>query len=155
MEKYINNESIIKDKIYLAFKDSVICPLCKNILIEPFMCKGCQSDFCKKCIDEKLKNDKKCPINKCENPDYQKDINRKNTLAKLKFECEKCGMEIKYEKIKEHVDNCNSTRKRKKSSSSTDKGDREKIKRLTMAQVKEIKKKEESLYAIKSKIDYY
>ena len=32
MEKYINNESVIKDKIYLAFKDSVICPLCKNIL---------------------------------------------------------------------------------------------------------------------------
>ena len=63
--------------------------------------------YCKKCIDDWSKKDKRCP-NRCENPNYKKSIEKSNTLSKLKFKCEKCGEEISYDNVKKHVDNCES-----------------------------------------------
>ena len=149
MEKYINNELIVKNNIYLAFKDSVTCPLCSNILIEPIMCKNCQYVYCKKCIDEYSKKENKCP-NKCENPEYVTAINRKNTLTKLSFECNKCGQEFNYEKILEHVDKCTSTYKKQKTPKSTNIGE-PKLKRLTQKQIESIRKNKKEILTIKSK----
>ena len=33
MEKFINEETVVNNEIYQVFKDSVICPICSNILI--------------------------------------------------------------------------------------------------------------------------
>ena len=46
MEKYINEGTVVDNDIYQAFKESVICPICTNILIEPVMCMKCQSQGC-------------------------------------------------------------------------------------------------------------
>jgi len=105
MDNFISEDTVIKDAIYLVFKDSVVCPICSNILIEPWMCMKCQNVYCRKCIDEWSKKDNKCP-NRCENPNYQKSIEKNNILSKLKFKCQKCGEEIFYSNVKSHVDSC-------------------------------------------------
>ena len=70
MENYINEETVVKDGVYLIFKDDVICPICSNLIINPMMCMRCQNVYCKKCIEAWNKKDNKCP-NRCENPDYK------------------------------------------------------------------------------------
>ena len=85
MEKFININSLVNNDINNAFKDLAICPLCSNILIEPYMCMKCQKVYCKKCIDEWKNKDDKCP-NKCENPNYQKSLEKNNILCKLNIE---------------------------------------------------------------------
>ena len=105
MDKYINDETIVKNEIYLVFQDLLNCPICSNILIDPYMCMNCQNFYCKKCIDEWSKKDNKCP-NRCENPNYKKSIEKNNILSKLKFKCKNCGKEILYEDVEKHVDSC-------------------------------------------------
>ena len=107
MENYINEETVVKDGVYLIFKDDVICPICSNLIINPMMCMRCQNVYCKKCIEAWNKKDNKCP-NRCENPDYHKSLEKSNTLSKLKFKCEKCGEEILYNNMQKHMDNCES-----------------------------------------------
>ena len=83
MDEVINTNTIIEDEIYTAFKDSVICPICKSILVEPQLCLKCQNNFCKKCIDKWSENNNECP-NKCQ----------------------KCEETYFYNEIKNHYENC-------------------------------------------------
>ena len=69
------------------------------------MCMKCQKVYCKKWIDDWKNKDDKCP-NKCENPNYQKSLEKNNILCKLKFKCQKCDNEFLYEELIKHVDNC-------------------------------------------------
>lgn len=101
----ISENTVVEDAIYLAFKDSLICPICSNILINPLMCMNCQNVYCQKCVDEWSKKDNKCP-NRCENPNYKKSIEKNNILSKLKFKCEKCGEEIFYDNVGKHRESC-------------------------------------------------
>ena len=106
MEEYINDETIVEDEIYNLFKETVNCPLCLSILINPVICMKCQNVFCKKCADDWSKKDDKCP-NRCVNPNYQKSIGKNDILSKLKFKCKKCGNKAYYDDIKIHIDsNC-------------------------------------------------
>ena len=109
MENYINEETVVNNEIYQVFKDSVICPICSNILINPMMCMKCQNVYCKKCSDDWSKKNDKCP-NRCDNPNYQRSLEKNNILSKLKFKCEKCGEQIFYENVQKHVDNCQPTK---------------------------------------------
>ena len=103
MEKFINNDTIIKDEIYDTFKDSISCPICYNIFIEPIMCIKCQNSFCKQCIDKM--EDIKCP-NKCEEPNYQKSNAKHDILTNLKFKCKYCKTTIKYDDAYNHKNVC-------------------------------------------------
>ena len=105
MEGYVNDSTVIKDKIYDVFKDTITCPLCSNILINPLMCMKCQNVFCKRCIDNRPNKDEKCPKN-CENPNYQKSIVKNEILSKLKFKCIGCGNEIMYDNCEKHHSSC-------------------------------------------------
>ena len=107
MENNININTLVKNELNNALKDLTICPLCSNILIDPYMCMKCQKVYCKKCIDEWKNKEEgdKCP-NKCENPNYQKSLEKNNILCKLKFKCEKCENEFLYEELIKHVANC-------------------------------------------------
>ena len=105
MEKYINDDTIVHDAIFEAFKEEVKCPICQNILINPMMCMGCQNVFCKKCTDEWAKKDDKCP-SRCKNQNYQKSIEKKNILSKLKFKCFKCEENVAYDNIRTHMETC-------------------------------------------------
>lgn len=105
MENYINEDTVVNNEIYSTFKEDVICPICTNILIEPQMCMSCQNVYCKKCIDDWSKKNDKCP-NRCENTNYQRSLEKKNILSKLKFNCIKCKEEIKYDEMEKHLNNC-------------------------------------------------
>ncbi len=105
MEKYVNDNTIIKDDLYNEFKESVYCPLCLSILIYPVMCMKCQNVFCNKCINQWSKKDKKCP-NRCKDPNYQKCLGKNDILSKLKFKCEACGNTFKYDESKKHLKSC-------------------------------------------------
>ena len=101
MEKYANIETIIKNNIYETFKDYIICPICKKLILDPFMCLKCQKYFCKNCVEnlEAINNNS----HKCDNPDYQNILGKNNMITKFKFKCIKgCGKEIPYEEINCH-----------------------------------------------------
>ena len=105
MEELINENTIIKDDLYNIFKDTIVCSLCSNILINPVMCLHCQNAFCKKCIDNWSKNSQKCP-KRCDNPNYQKSIGKNDILSKLKFKCKGCEQPIEYDNIRKHYSKC-------------------------------------------------
>lgn len=105
MEDYINDYTFIEDDYYKIFKDSVECPLCLGILINPVMCMNCQNVYCKKCVDSWSKKDDKCP-NRCNNPNYQRSLSKNEILSKLKFQCNGCKKEIQYENVENHKNIC-------------------------------------------------
>ena len=98
---YINENNIINDEIYKAFKFSISCPICSNIIIEPLMCMKCQNSFCQKCINQWNLINEKCP-NRCINPNYQMSKEMNGLLSKLNFKCEFCTKTFEYNKMKEH-----------------------------------------------------
>ena len=112
MEKYINDDLVIKDAIYNALKDLVKCPICLKIFINPFMCMKCQNVYCKNCIDKWEKQDNKCP-NRCQNPNYMKSLEKNCILSKLKFKCENCEDEIEFDNVEKHHNSCKIKNKKK------------------------------------------
>ena len=90
MEKYINEETIIKNEIYEGFKDNIICPICSCLMIEPVMCLTCQNSIIKDVIG------------------------KNNFITKFKFKCIRgCGAEIKFDDIKNHYSSdCLSVKKK-------------------------------------------
>ena len=105
MEEYVNNDTLKEDELSKLFKDSVTCPQCKNIFINPVICMTCQKVYCKKCIDNWSKNNQKCP-NNCDKPDYQKCLGKNDILSKLKFICVGCKEEIGYDNAEKHHKSC-------------------------------------------------
>ena len=98
-------KTIISDNIYQMFKDTVICPLCKSIFINPVMCLKCQNTYCQKCIDKWKQENEKCPDN-CDEPNYQECKGKIDILSNLKFICVGCGIEITYKEAKDHHESC-------------------------------------------------
>ena len=105
METYINIDTLVENEVSKAFKPLVLCPICKNIFIDPQMCNKCQKVFCKKCIDEWSLENRDCP-NNCEAPTYQSCIFKNDILSKLKFVCVGCEQEINYEDAENHHNEC-------------------------------------------------
>ena len=112
MEDYINDNSIVKNELYYELKDDIICPLCQCLMIEPMVCSKCQNTYCKKCIEDWKKKSNACP-NRCTS-EFNKVIEKKNYITKMKFKCVKgCGEEIKFKDLEEHYkNNCASNKKR-------------------------------------------
>ena len=101
IQDYINENNVIKDKIYKEFKFSISCPICLNILYEPMMCSNCQHAYCRSCISKWNKIKRNCP-NRCKNPNYQFCIAKNELLSKLKFKCNYCENIYDYKNMKNH-----------------------------------------------------
>ena len=112
MEKYINEGTIIKNDTFKSCKELIICQICKCIMLEPVICVECQNYYCNKCIEDWKKKSSSCP-NRCTS-EFNKVIEKKNFITKMKFKCVKgCGEEIKFKDLEEHYkNNCNSNKKR-------------------------------------------
>lgn len=104
MDGYVNNDTLVENPISLAVKNTVTCPLCQNIFIDPMIC-GCQNVYCKICIEDWSRTHKNCP-NKCNNPIYQKCLGKMDILSKLKFKCLGCKKEILYNDAEIHHKAC-------------------------------------------------
>ena len=150
MEKYINEETIIKNDNYDLFQDMIICQICQCIMIEPVMCLGCQNYYCKKCIEGWKKKSDKCP-NRCENTIYQNIIEKNRIIAKFKFKCIKgCGAEIPFDDIKTHyASNC--LENKEKDNNKPDNKNEAKIKILSRDETYELKRKNKEFEYFTSK----
>ena len=113
MKEYVNEATIVRDKVYEMFSESITCPLCYNLMIEQVMCINCQNVYCKNCIEDWKTKGGGCP-NHCENAVFKDVIEKNNNLTKFKFNCIKgCGEEIPFKKIKNHYkSNCMSKKKK-------------------------------------------
>ena len=145
MEEYINLETIVENEVYKVFKTLVICPLCKNILIEPMMCMKCQQVYCKKCIDNYSQKDEKCP-NGCDTPNYQKNIGKNEILSKLVFKCVGCLKDINYNEAEKHHNSC--------CHYEISNFNRKKMQKISMEELEVLKKKGNKINYITSK-KYY
>ena len=159
MEDYINDDNIIKDDIYNMFKATITCFLCEKILINPMMCMNCQKDFCKKCIDNWVQNNDKCPKG-CDNPNYQKSLLKNDLLSKLKFKCKKCGGQVLYEEVKKHYEECKGsesiqTPETSETSEVSESSETKKLKKLTPEDVDKLKQKGNEVEYFKSKKNNY
>ena len=133
MENYININTLVESEISKLLKDSIICPLCKNIFINPVFCTKCQKVYCKKCIDNLDKKSKKC-----HNSNFQKCLIKKDILSKLKFKCQVCEDEIDYYDVVKHYKTCKS--KRKDSSKTKKASSNKNNNKLTILSSKEVSK---------------
>ena len=115
MEKYANKETVVKNEIYESFYDTIICPICSNLILEPTMCLKCQNTYCRNCIKDWMTKKQTCP-NDCENPEFKDIISKKNPITKFKFKCIKgCGDEILFNDLINHYNtNCLSKKKQMK-----------------------------------------
>ena len=105
IDEYFSDDCIVKDDLYISLKELLICPLCHKILKEPYMCKVCQSVYCKKCL-ENYSNLKKCPKDGKESV-FIKSISKKDLLSKLKYKCKNCSKIVFQTDINAHLEkNC-------------------------------------------------
>ena len=138
LEVYINEQTVVKNEIYSAFKEFVECSICKNIIINPVMCMNCQNSYCRKCIEKLPKNDYKCPYG-CVNPNYQKKKEKNNILSKLKFKCQKCGKHFLFGDLEKHIDNCEI--KKNLGKINIDKNRKKRLKKLKNNEIKKLTQK--------------
>ena len=101
LENYINEKNVVNQEFYNEIKDSIICPICKDLMINPMMCMNCQNCFCKKCIQNWASINKRCP-NRCQNPGYKRSIQINQLLSKLKIKCIRCNSTFNYDEMIKH-----------------------------------------------------
>ena len=154
MEKYINDDTVVQDEIFKALKDSVICPICHCILINPMMCMGCQNVFCKKCADEWAEKEDRCP-GRCKNQNYQKCIGKTDIiLSKLKFKCSVCGEKVAYDNIKSHMEICDKDYMENLKKNEEKENEKEKENNNKKIRIQAIKKEDVSKYSHGEKIPH-
>ncbi len=159
MEEYVNEDSVIKNSQYEAFKEYISCHKCECLMIEPVLCLNCQNKFCKKCAEECENKNGKCPLN-CEKTSLRKVIGKNNMISKIKFKCIKgCGAEIPFDEINNHYKSNCIENKTKNNSSNEDIlnieaiNEKRKIKILTKEQVELKIKKGKEIERMASKIN--
>ena len=107
-EKFYNPDNVIEGNKNI---ESLICPICLNILKEPISCNSTKKShsFCELCINKSLENSDKCPLCRQE---FEGGINQKveKLLQKLKFKCiyadEGCPKILDYSIYFKHIDKC-------------------------------------------------
>ena len=102
LEDYINDSTVVKDSFYESIKDSIICPICLDLMIKPFMCLNCLNNYCRRCIEYWSNVKNSCP-NRCQNSEYKSCLFIEKLLAKLNFTCKDCNSVINYEKMEKHI----------------------------------------------------
>ena len=102
MDKYLKKENIVKDDVYKANKNEIICQICCELMIVPKFCIECQNFFCQKCIEQWEKKGGGCPY-KCEGSKFKTVIEKNRKISSIKFKCIRgCGAEIPYNEIESH-----------------------------------------------------
>ena len=104
-EDYFSDDCIVKDNFFISIEDLLKCPLCNKILKEPYMCKDCQSVYCKKRLVN-YSNLKKCPKDGKEIT-FIYSIVKNDLLSKLKYKCKNCSKIVFQTDINAHLEkNC-------------------------------------------------
>ena len=100
----IDKSDIINKEEFKVIESLITCPICCEVIYEPFQCENCENCFCKDCINNWSKKSKTCPF-KCENAIYKESKLAKRILGILKVKCKNgCGEIINYSDIPDHYD---------------------------------------------------
>ena len=95
---------VIKNDYYNSIEEEIICPICKNIKVDPVLCSKCQNSFCSQCIEEWKKNSQLCPF-KCFASNFISSRIIKSLLSKLTFKCKyNCKEIIPYDNLINHYE---------------------------------------------------
>jgi len=95
---------------HVSFLPFLKCKFCHNILNNPYTCRECGENFCKKCLKEDSKN-----VNICLNLDCMKELDAfqnkclEDRLNNIQIRCpvnEECKEILEIKKIKEHLIEC-------------------------------------------------
>ena len=92
---------LIEHKKFQDIEKDIMCPICLDILNEPFLCNKCQNNFCNNCITKWKINNSKCPIC-CTYADYIYNRLLKNIIpVLLRYINEKDNNKHEVEDVKE------------------------------------------------------
>jgi len=101
---YFSDDCIVEDILFTSLKDLLICPLCKKIFNEPYMCSKCQNVYCKECL-RNFSNFKSCPNkDNCKSNKFVKSINKNELISKIKYKCKNCSEEVMRCNINSHLE---------------------------------------------------
>ena len=104
----INDAFIENCKDYELIIDSIKCPICLNVLLEPIECNKCQCIICENCFFILQLADKSCVNDFCKEGKYEK-ANKftRSILSNLLIKCYACQKgKIRYEDYCEHIKKC-------------------------------------------------
>ena len=106
----LNDSLVLNKTFYNQMDDQLSCSICMCLLNNPRMCTGCETPFCKKCIEDWKSKNNSCP-NRCE-PFMLKDISKalKNLLDKVFLKC-KNGCSVSLLEFNKHQSNCKEVKK--------------------------------------------
>ena len=146
-DSYIDDDCIIKDETFLAFKNLLMCNICNKILKEPMMCKNCQKVFCKTCIEK----NKKC---ECSGTEFVENQDKYMMLKMIKYLCRNCKEEVKYDDVEKHLGNGCETRENEPRLADCIYKKHE-LKKLTDDEIKEVRDKGQQIYHLSGKKIFY
>jgi hypothetical protein len=86
LEPKIEIDSDLITEEFKDFKNDITCMICLKIVNLPVVCEKCSTLFCKVCIDEWLKKNKKCPM-RCVYKESPLSRISLNLLNKVKINC--------------------------------------------------------------------
>ena len=106
IEHYLIDESM---QLYDQIKDTVNCPVCLDIPIDPVDCQECSGTICRKCLS--VNDADNCVL--CKHAtSFRPSRNTINFLNLLKFKCRfyefGCSNESVYSNWHEHIEKCKS-----------------------------------------------
>ena len=100
----LDNSLLVNQKKLEGIEKDITCPICQEIINDPYFCNKCQNNFCRKCIKKWELSNKKCPF-KCKNPEYTSNRFLNKIFSELlKFTSQKSCDE---QDTNDHFENCN------------------------------------------------
>ena len=96
------------DKLQVI-EDLIKCPICLNILNNPYECELCGSLFCEDCIQNWLKNKPNCPMRCQELKIKRANVNARKLLNVIELRCQNhpdCNFSGKYWDLLSHEEKC-------------------------------------------------
>lgn len=104
-QPHIRQDEVANTELFEFAKPSLVCSICKGILIEPQQCTTCLGYFCLECVKISKIKSERCPVKNCMNFNYIESESSKNMLPKLKFKCRNgCEQIIDYANLKNHYE---------------------------------------------------
>lgn len=107
------------DRFVGEVDEELLCSICGHVLQYPLQIKNCEHCFCTGCLDEWLKHQRVCPVDR--GPVSESSLVPvprilRNLLSRLKIKCENqqfgCTMVVHLDSLQSHIDDCQYNPKR-------------------------------------------
>lgn len=106
IEEIVLSTKLLKE--HFSSQETFYCKICYNMVVNVTQCNSCEILYCKKCIENRLKNDENCPS--CKETFTEGVVPKitKNILNNFILQCPyMCDEFVKYSTIFGHLKDCN------------------------------------------------